>query len=154
MMPRLALRLAAPRLRVRRSRRARARAAWSELQRELARARRFERPFALVRLESVDHGQERLARFEQELRDAVRRIDTAWGDRQHSYLLLPESDEAGVQGLLARLESERPELLRGKRCTWAIFPRDGLTVGRLLEESRGAAPGSRPGARSASAGAA
>ena len=134
---RIRLALAAPRLRARRGRRAQAQVGWNELERELARARRYERSFVLLNLEAGGGGPERLARFERDLRTAVRRLDTVWGDRRNSYLLLPEGDEVMVDGLLARLSRDRPQLLRERRCTWAVFPRDGVTTASLVLESRG-----------------
>src|SRR5215203_2055313 len=61
---------------------------WRELRVELARARRFGRSFALVRLTgSAAHG----------VRGHLRAIDREWVVNRETYVLLPESDREGAE---------------------------------------------------------
>jgi hypothetical protein len=101
---------------------------WNDLRRELDRCRRFGREFALVRVPGRDRG--RIARL-------VRSTDYVWSDRAATYVLLPESNTASAEGLIARLQREAPELLPERGVQVASFPEDGLTSGALLSALSG-----------------
>jgi hypothetical protein len=114
---------------------------WSELRVEIARSRRFGRPFGLIRIE----GKTRLS-----LGAGLRSIDRAWTVDGVTYLLLPETDREAAQSLCGRLLREASGALAGCSLTVASFPEDGLTSGALLKALRPArtdwahAPESRP----------
>ncbi len=100
---------------------------WDELDRELARARRHARPFALIRLPGAGR---QLAVLER-LRPLQRRTDRAWLDGGDAFIVLPEADDATVGGLVGRIEKEQPSFV-SEAPHFAVFPRDGLTSGALL----------------------
>ena len=97
---------------------------WTELRVELARARRFGRPFALVRVDGMRG---------RRLKAGLRSIDRHWVADRATYVLLPESDREGAASLVARLRREAADVLEGCSVAIAAFPDDGLTSGALLE---------------------
>ncbi len=98
---------------------------WHSLRAEIARARRFERSFALVRIEPVPDVF--VAQF-------VRSVDYAWVADGSAYLLLPEGTHRDAEGLIVRLREAMADEVAGKRITYAAFPDDGLTTGGLLRK--------------------
>ena len=103
----------------------------AELRRELYRSRRYERPLviAAVRLSALN-GYRATARDELESR--LRALDRVWEVEDHVVVLLPETDRAGAEHLLARLRGEVPGLLPVPHVGVAAFPTDALTAADLL----------------------
>jgi hypothetical protein len=103
---------------------------WSEFHRELARARRFDRPFGIVRYVGVGHG----VMTDRHLRDKVaalgRRIDRVWLDGGDLFVLMPESDAGAVETAVARARYRVGEAL--ERSIAATFPANGITSGSLI----------------------
>ena len=103
---------------------------WSEFHRELARARRFDRPFGIVRYVDVGGG----VMTERHLRDKVaalaRRIDRVWLDGGDLFVLMPESDAGAVETAVARARYRVGEAL--DRTVSATFPANGITSGSLI----------------------
>ena len=103
---------------------------WSEFHRELARARRFDRPFGIVRYVGVGGG----VMTERYLRDKVaavaRRIDRVWLDGGDLFVLMPESDAGAVETAVARARYRVGEAL--DRTITATFPANGITSGSLI----------------------
>jgi hypothetical protein len=102
---------------------------WEDLHRELARARRHERPLAIVRLPGSG-GSDAAARAAA-LAPYLRRIDRVWSEHGDVNVLLPETDRAAAERLVGRLRARQPETF-GAEASIASFPTDGLTSGALL----------------------
>lgn len=100
---------------------------WHEFYRELARARRHARPFALVRLP----GAGRQASALERLRPLHRTTDRAWSSEDDVFVILPEADGSTAGELVDRIQEQEPWLLAEAPAVVA-FPRDGLTSGALL----------------------
>jgi hypothetical protein len=111
---------------------------FGELQRELDRARRHRRPFALLRFSVPDRDRALLVGVmdgvDREIRavagTSLRITDRAWLDDDDVVVLLPEADRTSVTALVARLDA----VAAGApvRHAVAVFPDDGLTSGALL----------------------
>ncbi len=104
---------------------------WAEFQRELARARRFDRPFATIRVplgEPVDEG--RLVTIRNALAANARRIDRIWIDDADLLVLLPETSRAAAAAVMDRITALVPEM--ESRPTLAVFPENGITSGSLI----------------------
>jgi hypothetical protein len=110
------------------------------LQNEIARSRRHNHTFAVVRLPSVaspaSDGSRLAARPIDDhlavLRGEVRIVDHVWSERDGLHILLPESDAEQVRMFMARMQPKlSPEMFRGART--AIYPADGPTEQALLE---------------------
>ena len=103
---------------------------WAEFHRELARARRFDRPFGIVRYVDVGGG----VMTDRHLRDKVaavaRRIDRVWLDGGDLFVLMPESDAGAVETAVARARYRVGEAL--DRTITATFPANGITSGSLI----------------------
>lgn len=113
------------------------------LQSEIARSRRHNRSFAVLRLplgSSPPTGAVPLdARptniGEASLRAKVRVVDHVWSEQDALYVLLPESGAQGLRMFLARLElTLSADGLLGART--AIYPDDGPTEGAILQHLR------------------
>jgi hypothetical protein len=104
-------------------------AGWADVHREIARARRHERPLAIIRLpgEAGSDADARAAAIAPHLR----RIDRTWADHGEVNLLLPETDRAEAERLVERLQARQPDVA-GTGASIAAFPTDGLTSGALL----------------------
>jgi hypothetical protein len=108
--------------------------------RELDRARRHERPFALLRLTMTPGAAASSATLPDDPVDpsltligaSLRITDRAWRDGDNVIVLLPESDRATAAALFARLELLVPGRF-GSEIGIAVFPSDGLTSGALLD---------------------
>lgn len=117
--------------------------AWEELRREIARSRRYGHEFVLIRIPLAalppPVRRSRWSRLRRSrdlaraLRSLVRTLDRVWTSNGSLYLLLPESNRAAGEGLLARVREAAPELLPDRGVRLAAFPVDGLTSGALLE---------------------
>jgi len=104
--------------------------AWATVHRELARARRHERPLALVRLPGDGRQESALTRAEA-IVPYLRRIDRVWAEHGDVNLLLPEADRAAAQRLVERLRERQPDA-QASEASIASFPADGLTSGAIL----------------------
>jgi len=116
-------------------------AANAAFRRELDRARRHRRSFALVRLPLGDapHGAgsgrlgDGIAATTLRLLGTTLRItDSAWIQDGAAMVLLPESDRATAEAFLERARQAAPRRF-GERAGIALFPDDGLTSGALFE---------------------
>ena len=105
---------------------------WVEFHRELARARRFDRPFAIVRF-SVGRAPDQalLMGLRNEIAVISRRIDRAWIDEDHILLLLPEATEAAAKAALSRIHV-RVAAAVAFQPGLALFPEHGITSGALI----------------------
>ena len=120
---------------------------WSELRRELARSRRYERTFVLVRIpcRSVENGRAALHRERgHDCRDELfevsaflRSVDRAWVAEDEVYVLLPECERAMGEAFLARVRRLAPEVLPEHGVRLAAFPADGSTSGALIAAVEG-----------------
>ncbi len=107
-------------------------AGWIEFHRELARARRFDRPFAIVRFSvgrSPDEGV--LVGLRNEIAAISRRIDRLWIDEDHILLLLPEATEAAAKAALSRVYVGVPAAVAFAPGL-ALYPEHGITSGALI----------------------
>jgi hypothetical protein len=114
--------------RTRRSSRAVDADVWRELAAELERARRYERPFDLIRL-AAPAGTRRSRTTPPDIE--VRRTDRVWQAGPDVYVLLPETDARAASRFVERLRAQ-PDLAAYEVHT-AAFPQDGLTLRALLE---------------------
>ncbi len=106
-------------------------AGWAEFHRELARARRFNGEFAVMRWPmraepAADDRSEIITGIE----GRARRIDRVWVDGSDVLVLLPETSRAAAEVVLERIRSV-PSLAEITP-TMASFPQDGITSGALL----------------------
>jgi hypothetical protein len=105
---------------------------WVEFHRELARARRFDRPFAIVRFSigrSPDLGV--LVGLRNEIALISRRIDRLWIDEDHILLLLPETTEAAAKAALSRIYVGVAAAVVFEPGL-ALYPEHGITSGALI----------------------
>jgi hypothetical protein len=105
---------------------------WDEFHRELARARRFERPLGVVRLSvdgSVDVGD--LEPLRDEIASLSRRTDRLWTDGENIVMVLPEATPTGIETVLGRI-AERVPLAVVNEPGVVLFPDHGLTSGVLI----------------------
>lgn len=101
---------------------------WEDVHRELARARRHDRPLAIVRLPGAS-GTDAAARSAA-IAPYLRRIDRTWSEHGDVNVLLPEADRSAAEILVERLRKRQPDAVGGANI--ATFPADGLTSGALL----------------------
>lgn len=105
---------------------------WAEFHRELARARRFESPFALVRFSpGGDPDEAALQAIRDEIATGARRIDRLWVDGNDVIALLPASTESATQAMLARTRGSVAALADVEPSV-ALFPEHGITSGALI----------------------
>jgi hypothetical protein len=113
---------------------------WDQFRRELDRSRRFGRSFVIGRIPAGDAKAKASIRTPHArlamLPLLVRSVDQIWYSRGTVYVLLPETDRAGMQSLLQRLQAAAPGLLPQDGIAVAQFPDDGLTTGSLLAKMR------------------
>lgn len=103
---------------------------WAEFHRELARARRFDRPFSIVRLAGGhDPDGDALTAARDGVAAAARRTDRAWVDGEDVLVLLPETSPTTVARFVERIEREASV---GLTASVASFPDDGITSGALI----------------------
>jgi hypothetical protein len=117
---------------------------WAEFHRELVRARRYERTFAIVRFAGAerDVGATQV-RLLDEVSASARRIDRVWVDGNDVLVLLPESTRAAAEALVARIRSRAPQDF-GLSSSVACFPLDGLTARAVIAALQGAELGRIP----------
>ena len=114
---------------------------WESFEHELARSRRHEHPFVLIRippqkgrLASGGHVTARpSAPFAPAVAAFLRRIDVVWTDEDGTWVLLPESGRATGEAMLERLRVTAPSLVPEVGVRLAMFPEDGLTKAGLIE---------------------
>lgn len=107
-------------------------AGWAEFHREMARARRFDGRFGIVRFGSGAAGDvETLDALRNAVAAASRRIDRVWVDDGHLLLLLPEASKQAAQAAVARIRAEAPGVA-ALETGMAVFPEDGITSGALI----------------------
>jgi hypothetical protein len=111
---------------------------WAEFHRELARARRFDRPFAIVRLApEAGHDAGELMAVRDDVAAMARRTDRIWIDGDDVLALLPETSTATAARFVERLQ-ERPIVVPAQ-ASIAAFPDDGITSGALISVAYGGA---------------
>ena len=103
-------------------------AGWADVHREISRARRHERPLAIVRLPG-EAGSDANARAAA-IAPHLRRIDRTWADHGEVNLLLPETDRLEAERLVERLRSRQPDVVMTS-ASIATLPTDGLTSARV-----------------------
>lgn len=111
---------------------------WRAFEREIARARRYEHPLTLVRVEPTEEA----GRWFDRLAPHLREVDVAWRDPSAIWLAVPGADEAAAAPIIARLMREAPELAELATVRSASFPTDALTAGALVGQLL--ADGDRP----------
>lgn len=111
---------------------------WRAFEREIARARRYDHPLTLVRVEVPDDA----GRWYDRLAPHLREVDVAWRDPSAIWLAVPGADEAAAAPIVARLMREAPELAEVATVRSAGFPADALTAGALVGQLL--ADGDRP----------
>ena len=111
---------------------------WRAFEREIARARRYEHPLTLVRVEPTEEA----GRWYDRLAPHLREVDVAWRDPSAIWLAVPGADEAAAAPIIARLMREAPELAEIATVRSASFPTDALTAGALVGQLL--ADGDRP----------
>ena len=102
---------------------------WEDVHRELARARRYQRSMAILRLPGgagTDASERAIA-----IVPYLRRIDRIWSEHGDVNVLLPDTDRAAAERLVGRLQARQPAAV-GPSPAIATFPVDGLTSGALL----------------------
>ena len=108
-----------------------------ELRRELDRARRHRRSFALVRLGTrPDAGRSGEASGSDAMAELVgaslRITDRAWRERDGVMIMQPETDRASAEAFAVRLRSLAADRFTSA-ISIAVFPDDGLTSGALID---------------------
>lgn len=118
---------------------------YDEVRREMDRARRHERPFALaqINLESTTEGKAGSARTMHDLTSTSRRpmwrsTDRFWRVGRSLYLLMPETTAAAAREMVRRALRHRPDVLDA--ATVVAFPEDGVTAGALFARLGAALP--------------
>ncbi len=101
---------------------------WRAFEREIARARRYEHPLTLVRVELPEDA----GVWYERLSPHFREVDVAWRDPSAIWLAVPGADEAAAAPIVARLLREAPELADVAVVRNASFPADALTAGALV----------------------
>ena len=111
---------------------------WAEFHRELARSRRFDRSFAIVRLSAGDgHSVDELGAVRDRVADAARRTDRAWVDGDDVLVLLPETSPTTATRFTERVVGAMTGV--ALKPTMATFPDDGITSGALIAVAYGGA---------------
>ena len=112
---------------------------WDAFRRELDRARRFERPFVLLRIPGVDVPPDGTAKTFAGLGALplmVRSIDHVLPIDGSLYVVLPEATRASAEQMIARLRIAIPGDPALDRVEAVEFPGDGLTTGALVANLR------------------
>ncbi len=104
---------------------------WAEFHRELARARRFDGTFAIIRLSPGAIGSEELVALRNEIAAGSRRIDRLWIDHDDLLMVLPETTQATAETAMARIRSAVGSVA-GLEPRIAMFPEHGITSGALI----------------------
>lgn len=117
-----------------------------DVQREMDRARRHERPLAIARLHlgrdprmPRSSSGRRLGSLDSvDVRRLLRSTDRIWRQGRSLYLLLPETTAAAARHLIARAAEALPGITHDARVV--AFPEDGVTMGALFEALGGTPP--------------
>jgi hypothetical protein len=104
-------------------------AGWREFRRELARARRHDRPVTIARL-SVGDSSVAPGRLSSGPQRSLRRADMAWVEDGELFLLLPDAGRGAAERAIGRVAADLG--LDRSVIRLAVFPEDGLTSGALL----------------------
>jgi hypothetical protein len=100
---------------------------WDELRRELDRARRFNRSFAMARLDGGDVAPDHVLDAVSQL---IRVCDRAWASGGAVYVLMPETSSDDAISAIARLAAPDAQL----EVRAVSFPADGSTSEALLDQ--------------------
>lgn len=111
---------------------------WRAFEREIARARRYDHPLTLVRVEVPED----TGRWYDRLAPHFREVDVAWRDPSAIWLAVPGGDASTAAPIVARLLRAAPELADVATVRSANFPSDALTAGALVGQLL--ADGDRP----------
>lgn len=108
---------------------------WARFMVELERARRYERPMALVRIAQghVADGDEAAGAAESlvdRVRARTRQVDLVWQEGDQVYVVVPEGGSTAVADLVTRLRAVTH--LTGIEVRSAVFPDQAVTAGALL----------------------
>jgi len=107
-------------------------AGWAEFHRELARARRFDGQFAIVRFSTgASADDDALVGLRNEIASISRRIDRLWIDEDNILLLLPGSTHAAAEAAIARIVDGVPAA-SAVDAGVAMYPEHGITSGSLI----------------------
>ena len=113
---------------------------WHAFEQELARARRYERPLALIRapLSEIrpEYGLDVMANVNRSLRT----VDTAWIEADAMWVLAPEADRRVADQVADRLITVAPWIERDE-VRIACFPSDAVTAGALISALQSNRPG-------------
>jgi len=108
---------------------------WAGFMVELERARRYERPMALIRIAQGRLSADGAAAAGGEplvdrVRARTRQVDRVWQEGDQVYVVVPEGGSTAVADLTARLRAATH--LAGIEVRSAVFPDQALTAGALL----------------------
>jgi len=108
---------------------------WARFLVELERARRYERPMALVRIaKGPTPAGEAMSDLDEPLvarvRARTRQVDLVWQEGEQVYVVVPEGGSAAVADLIQRLRAATH--LAGIEVRSAVFPDQAVTAGALL----------------------
>ena len=107
-------------------------AGWAEFHRELARARRFDGQFAIIRFSAEDLPDlGAVVGRRNDIAASARRIDRVWIHENHILLLLPQATQAAADVVLGRIRARVPTALAVEPGL-ATFPEHGITSGSLI----------------------
>jgi hypothetical protein len=120
---------------------------FDDLRLEMDRARRHERPFAVVRIHLDAKASTAAAtdavinalRSSQHGRSELRSVDRWWRSANDVFLLLPETTADAARVALRRVGGGEAILVGSLQV--AAFPEDGITTGALFEALGARAPG-------------
>ncbi len=108
----------------------------SVVDREIARARRLQRPLAMVRATLPRNDDHHLARIQEVLASGtgspVRLTDHAWVERGTLFIVFPDARRQTAELAWARICRAIPML--GDDARIVVFPEDGVTLGGLLDQ--------------------
>jgi hypothetical protein len=108
----------------------------SVVDREIARARRLQRPLAMLRATLPQDDDQQLAKIQRVLAGGtpapVRLTDHAWVERGAVFIVFPDAGRQAAALAWARLTRAIPML--GEEANIVVFPEDGVTLGGLLDQ--------------------
>jgi len=107
---------------------------WAGFMVELERARRYERPMALMRIAQSHLPEDDASAAGEPLVDRVRartrQVDLVWQEGDQVYVVVPEGGSTAVADLVTRLRAVTH--LAGIEVRSAVFPDQAVTAGALL----------------------
>jgi hypothetical protein len=104
---------------------------WHAFEQELARARRYERPLALIRAPLPEAGMTPEPDVMTNINRSLRTVDTAWVDGKALWILATEADRQVASEVIERVIGVAPGIDRDA-IRVASFPADALTAGALI----------------------